>query len=298
VLQAIQTGKDTQVSSPLKQFWFTLPVLPTTEDTMTIIEAVKEVMIRCGHAMTVAEIYNEIIALNLYTFHADDPSHVVATAIRRHCIGLAFPAAAKNKIFQIVDDNKYFLRSDQPEEIKDVSRVATDVSPAGLLADLRSLHQKYQEAVTLHILNELQHIEPETFEHFCQHLLRRYGFSGTVTSYSKDGGIDGHGIVRVGLADMRVAFQCKRWTGKAVGRPEIAQFRGSIQGQYEQGYLFTTGKFASGTESASFQPGAVPIVLIDGLAIVRLMIEKRFGVEVDSLPIYSYALDLELGDDD
>jgi restriction system protein len=266
---------------------------------MTIIEAVKEVMIRCGHAMTVAEIYTEIIARNLYTFHADDPRHVVATAIRRHCIGLVFPAAAKNKSFQIIDDNKYFLLNDQPKEVLDASRIATDVSPAGLLADLRSLHQKYQEAVTQHILKELQHIEPETFEHFCQHLLRRYGFSGTaVTSYSKDGGIDGHGTVRVGLADMRVAFQCKRWTGKAVGRPEIAQFRGSIQGKVEQGYLFTTGKFASGTESESFQPGAVPIVLIDGLAIVRLMIERQFGVEVDSLPIYSYALDLELGDDD
>ena len=42
---------------------------------------------------------------------------------------------------------------------------------------------------------------------------------------------------------------------------------------------------------------AVPIVLIDGPTIVELMIEKQFGVQVESLPIYSYALDLELGNE-
>jgi restriction system protein len=39
-------------------------------------------------------------------------------------------------------------------------------------------------------------------------------------------------------------------------------------------------------------------VLIDGPAIVEMMIEKQFGVQVESLPIYSYALDLELSDEE
>jgi restriction system protein len=95
-----------------------------------------------------------------------------------------------------------------------------------------------------------------------------------------------------------VAFQCKRWNKNTVGRPEIDKFRGAIQGQYEQGLLFTTGSFAAGAEAVSFRPGAVPIILIDGPAIVDMMIEKQFGVQMESLPIYSYALDLALSDDE
>lgn len=113
-----------------------------------------------------------------------------------------------------------------------------------------------------------------------------------VTQYSKDGGIDGHGKLKVGLAHLNVAFQCKRFNRTSIGRPEIDKFRGAIQGQFEQGLFFTTSQFAKGVEAFSFRPGAVPIILIDGEAIIDLMIEKQFGVQVEQLPIYSYALDL------
>jgi restriction system protein len=66
---------------------------------------------------------------------------------------------------------------------------------------------------------------------------------------------------------------------------------------FEQGLLFTTGSFASGAEVASFRPGAVPIILIDGPAIVDMMSEKQFGVQMESLLIYSYALDLVLAEE-
>ena len=60
-----------------------------------------------------------------------------------------------------------------------------------------------------------------------------------VTGAGADGGIDGHGRLRVGVATMRAAFQCKRWEG-SVGRPEVDKFRGAIQGEFEQG-LFPVG---------------------------------------------------------
>jgi restriction system protein len=259
---------------------------------MTIIEAVKQVMRRRGSAMTVAEIYRDIIAANLYTFHADNPPQIVAGQLRRHCLGLDFPSASQTKHFQIVDDNKYYF-------VETPTRVAKTPcfkgSSESLLSDLKTLYGQYQEDLKQRILREVRGIEPENFEHFSRKLLQVYGFTDmTVTPFSKDGGIDGHGKLKVGLASMSVAFQCKRWNKNSVGRPEIDKFRGAIQGQYEQGLLFTTGSFAAGAELASFRPGAVPIVLIDGAAIVDLMIQKQFGVQVESLPIYSYALDLEL----
>ena len=65
-------------------------------------------------------------------------------------------------------------------------------------------------------------------------LLVVYGFSNlSVTQKSKDGGIDGFGKLKIGIAHMSVAFQCKRWNVGSVGRKEIDAFRGAIQGEYE-----------------------------------------------------------------
>lgn len=82
-------------------------------------------------------------------------------------------------------------------------------------------------------LNELT---PRQFELFSRKLIQAYGFSEVeVTELHSDGGIDGHGKLRLGLATMRVAFQCKRWKA-SVGRPDVDKFRGAIQGEFEQGF--------------------------------------------------------------
>jgi restriction system protein len=111
-----------------------------------------------------------------------------------------------------------------------------------------------------------------------------------VTGKVGDGGIDGHGKLRVGLATMDVAFQCKRWQGQ-VGRPVIDQFRGAIQGKFEQGVLFTPSDFSEPARGASLQKGAVLIVLINGDAIVQLMIDKDIGVKRRPVEIYEDQID-------
>jgi restriction system protein len=124
-----------------------------------------------------------------------------------------------------------------------------------------------------------------------------YGFKKMeVTRSSRDGGIDGFGELKIGLASMKVAFECKRWTRNTVGRPQVSQFRGDIQGKFQQGIYFTTSAFSKEAKESSFQPGAVPIILIDGNSIVDLMVEKHFGVDVEEIPVYSNALDLVLSD--
>ena len=140
-------------------------------------------------------------------------------------------------------------------------------------------------------------LDPQDFERFCRNLLRAYGFRRVkVTRISNDGGIDGFGQLKVGFAYFNVAFQCKRW-GSSVGKPEISQFRGDIQGGYEMGIFFTTSSFTKEAKASSLKRGAVPVTVIDGETIIDIMLSHRFGVEKEELTIYKLALDLALAED-
>lgn len=148
------------------------------------------------------------------------------------------------------------------------------------------LHEEYEASFRAQLLEKLQGLSPREFEQFARKLLRAYGFVNVkVTQVSKDGGVDGHGKLKVGLAMMNVAFQCKRWQGN-VGRPEVDKFRGAISGEFEQGIFFTTSDFTPDARDASLKRGAVPIILLNGESIVNLMIGKGLGVE--RVPLYAY----------
>jgi restriction system protein len=269
---------------------------------VTIIEAIKGVMVQYGSPMTAKEAYDAIIAQKLYEFHAQDPAGVVLHQIRRHCEGLDFPSAAPSKHFKLVGENKFWPLQ-QPKRIQrrrsNAHRELTVRSGArSLSASLRSLqelHEKYTGLLRERLSTELRKLPPASFELFAKSLLEVYGFEDTrVTQVTRDGGIDGFGKLRVGLAHLNVAFQCKRWTKSNIQRTEIDKFRGASQGEYEQGIFFATTSFSPGAIAASVKRGAIPIVLIDLAQIVDLMIDKRFGVQIESLQIPTYALDLAL----
>lgn len=149
-------------------------------------------------------------------------------------------------------------------------------------------YDDYQTSFRNTLLYRINSLEPFEFEQFARRLLEVYGFVNMeVTRQSKDGGIDGHGKLKVGLAMMKVAFQCKKWQEKNnVGRRNVDEFQGAIQGEFEQGIFFTTSDFTPEARDASLKKGAVPIILFNGEGIVDLMIEKGFGVE--KVPLYAY----------
>lgn len=148
------------------------------------------------------------------------------------------------------------------------------------------LYEKYETACRAQLLERLLGLKPQDFEHFAKRTLMAYGFVDVmVTQVSKDGGIDGYGRLTLGLATMNAAFQCKRWQG-SVGRPEVDKFRGAIQGEFEQGVFFTTSDFTKEARDASLRRGAVPVILLNGEGIVRLMIERGIGVKRS--PLYAY----------
>lgn len=161
---------------------------------------------------------------------------------------------------------------------------------------LFELYEEYEQGFRTLLLDRLLGLSPMQFEAFSKKLLQAYGFlSLQNTKASGDGGIDGHGQLKVGLATMNVAFQCKRWQG-AVGRPEIDKFRGAIQGEFEQGIFFTTSDFTPQAMEASIKKGAVPIILLNGISIIDIMIEKKLGVDVRPLSLY-YERVLDFADD-
>lgn len=263
---------------------------------MTITEAIKEAMLFRGRPLSPKEAYDTIAELGLYEFNAQSPLHIVTGSIRRHCLGLDFPSASPTKHFELKEDGKfYFLSAPQ----KSVKKGKKESELSSLVRQLKSLHNQYNLAARENIIRSLKALSPRDFEHFSRKLLTAYGFVDVkVTQAGRDGGIDGHGKLKVGLAFMNVAFQCKRFTDTAVGRPKIDEFRGAIQGEFEQGIFFTTSTFVKGASEASFKRGAVPVILIDGKGIVTLMLEKQFGVQIEEIPVYSYAIDLVLNDDD
>jgi restriction system protein len=198
----------------------------------------------------------------------------------------------KRGIWAITEQGSNRLKSLQEEGTPPAKQA---VSPKVSLVEL---YEIYDLQFRSKLLDKLYQLTPRQFEHFARALLDAYGFvQMTVTQIAKDGGIDGHGLLKVGLARMAVAFQCKRWDGN-VSRTEVDKFRGAIQGEYEQGIFFTTSDFTKGAMEASIKKGAVPIVLLNGESIVDLMIDKDFGVHRKPLQIYEDQLDSILAEFD
>ena len=147
-----------------------------------------------------------------------------------------------------------------------------------------------RDEVKRRVLTELKNLSPVQFEHFCRALLQQLGFESlTVTRRTNDGGIDGHGDFRQGAVSLRSAFQAKRWADNAVGRPDIDKFRGAIQGEFDHGVFLTTSRFARQAVEVSYRKGAITILLLDGDAIVELMVNH--GIGVTRQPVYLHDVD-------
>jgi restriction system protein len=196
----------------------------------------------------------------------------------------------------MTEPSKYFVLA---KPITQNSKTASSEAHKGAMSYevLKREHGRLVTNFKQRVLKELAALSPEDFERFCRNLLRAYGFRRVkVTRVSKDGGIDGFGQLKVGFAYFNVAFQCKRWRD-SIGRPEINQFRGDIQGDYEMGIFFTTSRFSPDAKANSLKRGAAPVTLIDGETIVDIMLSQKFGVEQEELTIYKLALDLALAED-
>lgn len=133
------------------------------------------------------------------------------------------------------------------------------------------------------LLAKLRTMDPAAFERLAQRLLRESDFVKVeVTGKSGDGGIDGSGVLRIGLISFQVLFQCKRYSG-SVPTGTIRDFRGAMQGRADKGLIITTGTFTADARKEATRDGAPAIDLIDGEALCQLLKDKRLGVRVSEV---------------
>ena len=135
-------------------------------------------------------------------------------------------------------------------------------------------------------------IPPDSFERLCQRVLRESGFTEVrVTGRSGDGGIDGHGVIRLaGLISFPVMFQCKRYKGN-VPTSVVRDFRGAMLGRSDKGLIITTGRFTGDAEREATRDGAPPIDLIDGELLMDKLKELGLGVNAKMVEVVEVSTD-------
>ena len=142
------------------------------------------------------------------------------------------------------------------------------------------------------LLEEILKMSPAAFERLIQRILRESGFIQVeVTGQSGDGGVDGHGILRLGgLLSFHVIFQAKRWKG-AVGAGHVRDFRGAMVGRADKGLLITTGAFTKDAIKESTRDGAPAIDLVDGDQLVEKLKQLSLGVSTKKIEVEQVTID-------
>ena len=138
------------------------------------------------------------------------------------------------------------------------------------------------------LIDTILDMTPDAFERLCQRLLRESGFIQVeVTGRSGDGGIDGHGVVRLaGMLSFPVIFQCKRYqNSNAISSSTVRDFRGAKVGRADKGLIITTGRFTPDASAEATRDGAPPIDLIDCEQLVDKLKDLSLGVSTRQIEI-------------
>ena len=148
--------------------------------------------------------------------------------------------------------------------------------------------QQVNSTLSDQVIGEIMKLSPAQFERLVVKLLLVMGYgngitdAGKVTKLSKDGGIDG--IIKEDKFGFdNIYIQAKQWAlTQTVGRPEIQKFVGALAGQHAQKGLFiTTAKYSADARDYVERSSGAKVVLVDGEALVKLMIQNNLGVSVE-----------------
>lgn len=182
---------------------------------------------------------------------------------------------------------------------EEVNQLILDVQRQGKKIDKKSHDDEKNEeegdeelpeesGYKIQLLALIRSISPGAFERLCQRLLRESDFEQVVvTGRSRDGGIDGIGVLKVNaFVAFKVLFQCKRYSG-VVGPYVVRDFRGAMQGRADKGIILTTGSFSSDALKEAVRDGVPPIELVDGEKLVELFETLELGL----IPRTTYDVD-------
>ncbi len=148
---------------------------------------------------------------------------------------------------------------------------------------IETAYKQIRAELASEILDTIKQCTPAFFERLVVELLVTMGYGGSLEDAGQaigrtgDGGIDG--IIKEDKLGLDVIFvQAKRWTEHTVGRPDVQQFAGALQGQRAgKGIFLTTSRFSKEAQEYVKAIGS-KIVLIDGETLANLMIDYNVGV--------------------
>ena len=186
--------------------------------------------------------------------------------------------------------NEFHSISSRDLNTGDTTRVedeSEEMSPVEILDDA---FKKVNATLAGELMTEVMKLTPGEFERLVVKLLLKMGYgngidnAGYVTQLSGDGGIDGI-IKEDQLGFSSIYIQAKQWAlDRSVDRPEIQKFAGALQGERaSKGLFITTTKFSDGAKKYADNLRASNIVLIDGNALMGLMIKYNLGVSVEQV---------------
>lgn len=173
------------------------------------------------------------------------------------------------------------LRHERPDQALAPVTAPGDATPEEALD---AAYGRLRLDLEAELLDQVKGASPAFFERLVVELLVRMGYGGTLrdagqaVGKSGDGGIDG--IIKEDRLGLDVIYiQAKRWDS-TVGRPEIQKFAGALQGhRARKGVFITTSSFSSDALEFASRIDS-KIVLIDGAALAKHMIDHNVGVSV------------------
>ena len=191
-------------------------------------------------------------------------------------------------------DVKYLEQFAEFIEFRDASKsengqaTVTDAVPSKTTPEeaIELAHQGLREQLAEELLARILSCSPSFFEQLVVELLVKMGYGGSRKDAGErigqtgDGGIDG--IIKEDRLGLDAIFiQAKRWQG-SVGRPEIQQFVGALQGQRaRKGVFITTSTYTA--EAVDYVSRIdTKVVLIDGKLLASLMTDFDVGVSVSA----------------
>jgi hypothetical protein len=150
-----------------------------------------------------------------------------------------------------------------------------EAQPSDIQAQINAIDAKVRKTLVTILLK----MAPRKFESLIQSLLDEMGIEDSVvTQYSGDGGIDVRGELNAeNLSHINVAVQAKRWKHN-VGAKIVRELRGSLK-VHEHGIIITPSNFTAAAIKEADESGKAHISLINGSALVDLLIQHQVGVK-------------------
>lgn len=203
---------------------------------------------------------------------------------RQYCVSADLIDSSKRGVWSLTEQG--FKHPLEADDIYNIVKSVRFTKP-------NTTNTNYEELIDTEpheteLLEILKSLSPAGFERICQRLLHESGFEQVViTGKSNDGGIDGHGVLKLNpLVSFNVIFQCKRYKD-SVSSPQIRDFRGAMAGRADKGIFITTGRFTQEAKKEARRDGVPPIELVDGEMLVNMFEQYELGVK----PVTTYEIE-------